>query len=114
MISLLTDMGVQLLFEFPIYGMLMVLTFAFVRWCVKWKTGRIFCGIVLLGLSAGLIYGLLRATGVILYPDDNYMSWNDFDSSFRTEGILLVTPSVLEMATILTTGWYFSRTKVTQ
>ena len=101
MFSLLTDMGIQLLLMSPFYAVLGVVTFAFVRWCVKWKAGRIFCGIVLLGFSAGLIYGLLRATGVILYPDDKARSYYFFDTSFRTEGIKLATPCALELAVIL-------------
>ena len=104
MFSLLTDMGIQLLLGLPFYAIFGMVTFAFVRRCVKWKAGRIFCGIVLLGLSAGLIYGLLRAAGVILYPDDNYMSWNFFDSSFRTEGIKLAVPCGLELAAVLIAG----------
>lgn len=104
MLSLLTDMGIQLLLGIPFYSIFWVVTFAFVRWCVKWKAGRIFCGIVLLELSAGLIYGLLRATGLILYPDDKARSYYFFDTSFRTVGIKLAVPCVLELAAVLSAG----------
>ena len=101
MFSLLTDLGIELLLELPWLAIFGMTTWVFVRWCVKWKAGRVLCGIVLLGLSAGLIYGLLRAAGMLLYPDDNYMSWNFFDSSFRTEGVQLAVPCALELAVVL-------------
>ncbi|MCI8423236.1 MAG: hypothetical protein HFF50_06875 [Lawsonibacter sp.] len=107
-------MGIQLLLWSPFYAILGVVTFAFVRWCMKWKAGRIFCGIVLLGLSAGLIYGLLRATGVILYPDDKSRSYYFFDSSFRTEGVQLAVPCALEMAVMLVAGRSGIQKKETQ
>lgn len=49
------------------------------RWCA---------GLLVLGLSAGLLYGVLRALGVILYPNDKVgMSYYWYGSSFRDEGI---------------------------
>lgn len=40
----------------------------------------------LIGLSVGVVYGVLRFSGVIMKTGDNGMSVNDLDASWRDDG----------------------------
>lgn len=69
-----------------------ILCFFVARWCLQRKnriagsivrTGLPLCLII---LAVGIIYGALRFSGTILFADDNTISYNWFDSSWRDDG----------------------------
>ena len=37
-------------------------------------------------LTAGIIYGVLRFSGTVMFAADNYISYNWFDTSWRDDG----------------------------
>ena len=47
------------------------------------KTVGLFC---LIALGTGIIYGILRFSGTIMFSSDNTISYNWFDASWRDEG----------------------------
>ena len=106
MISLLADLGIELLIKLPLSIIPALLAFAFARWCAKWKIGRLFCLLFLTALGAAAVYGLLRAAGVILYPDDKFgLSMYMYGSSNRDEGVRLAVPCLLALAAALLGSW---------
>lgn len=71
------------------YGML---CFFAARWSLRRKnrlirfitrTGSLLCLTI---LTAGIIYGILRFSGTIMFADDNTISYNWFDASWRDDG----------------------------
>ena len=69
-----------------------ILCFVVARWSLQRKnrivklvarTIVLFC---LMTLSAGMIYGILRFSGTIMFSSDNTISYNWFDASWRDEG----------------------------
>ena len=69
-----------------------ILCFAAARWGLERKGPRIrqivrVCLLIGLALlAAGMIYGLLRYCGVLVFPDDDFSSVHFFDSSGGDEG----------------------------
>ena len=61
------------------------MSYAVSRWCLK-RGRRFICILALALLGAGVVYGVLRFTGIILFAADNYMSYHFFDASFRDDG----------------------------
>lgn len=99
MISLLADLGIELLIKLPLYVIPALLAFAFARWCAKRKIGKLLCSLALAALGIAAVYGLLRAAGVILYPDDKFgLSMFMYGSSSRDEGVRLAVPCLLALA----------------
>ena len=47
------------------------------------KAGLLLC---LAALTAGVLYGILRFSGTIMFADDNTISYNWFDASWRDDG----------------------------
>jgi hypothetical protein len=81
---------VTLLMHLPFVLIFGGLSYFIVHWCLRRQT---FCNIIrialllsLLLLVVGLIYGVLRFNGLIIFPEDNYNSYNWFDSSYRDNG----------------------------
>ena len=69
-----------------------MLCFFVARWCLQRKnqitvsivrTGLLLCFII---LTVGIIYGTLRFSGTIMFADDNTISYNWFNSSWRDDG----------------------------
>lgn len=88
MAALVKDLGAELLLKLPIYLLPAMVLGVLSRRGIKSRVGRWCAGLLVLGLSAGLLYGVLRALGVILYPNDKVgMSYYWYGSSFRDEGI---------------------------
>ena len=81
---------ITILLYFPILLILCGVTCGVARWCLsKQNTYKLLRTIVLLcGLLSvvGIIYGILRFSGVIIFSSDNYISYNWFDSSYRDDG----------------------------
>ena len=48
--------------------------------------------LISLPLIIGLLYGVLRFSGVIMFPTDNTISWNWFDASWRDDGFEFIHP----------------------
>ena len=53
---------------------------------------KLVLGLTSLAAIAGLTYGLLRWSGVIMFPTDNGISWNWFDGSWRDDGFNFIHP----------------------
>ena len=68
------------------------LIFCGARWILKrgGRPARIVLTLLLPVLGAGIAYGILRLSGLILFPDDNTYSSNFFDASWRDDGIALM------------------------
>ena len=58
-------------------------------WCLRkgHPALRLLLILVLAAAAAGTGYGLLRLSGLLLLPGDNTLSWNDFDASWRDDGV---------------------------
>ncbi|MCQ4864800.1 hypothetical protein [Pseudoflavonifractor phocaeensis] len=62
-----------------------MMSYAVSRWCLK-RGRRFICILALALLGAGMVYGVLRLTGIILFAGDNYMSYHFFGAGFRDDG----------------------------
>ncbi|MCI8869273.1 MAG: hypothetical protein HFF39_01825 [Lawsonibacter sp.] len=111
MTELLSGLARELLRNLPLYPILALFTFLLARRCASWRLGKVLCLFALAALGAGAVYGLLRASGVILYPDDR--TWSAFfhDSSNREEGFGLAAPCLLALAAVLPAVWKPSLTE---
>ena len=58
-------------------------------WCLERRSaaGRLVLAAVMAAAAAGAGYGLLRLSGLLIFPRDNTYSVNFFDASWRDEGI---------------------------
>lgn len=74
----------------PLLLILAGISFGIARWILEWcgfsKPFKLAFLLLLLALTAGMLYGILRYCGIILFANDNYGSWNWFDSSYRDDG----------------------------
>ena len=88
LVGLGKNLGTELLLKLPLYLLPATVVGVLSHRGIKSRMGRWCIGLLALGLSAGLLYGVLRALGVILYPHDKVgMSYYWYGSSFRDEGI---------------------------
>lgn len=66
--------------------------FAAAQWSFRLKSPaaqRVVRGglwVCLAALAAGIVYGLLRFSGAVIFPEDNCFSCNWFNTSWRDEG----------------------------
>lgn len=80
------------LFNLPMSIPLCLICFSVTRWGLqksnsKLKTLTRFVLLLCMSvLTIGIVYGVLRFSGVILYSDDNTISYNWFDASWRDNG----------------------------
>ena len=66
-------------------------TFCFSRWGMeRSRVLQIVCSALLFLLAAGMVYGVLRFNGAIRFPNDNTVSFNWFDASWRDVGFKCV------------------------
>ena len=76
--------------HFPLLLILAGISFGMAQWIIgRHGFGRPFKLAFLLlslALTAGMLYGILRFCGIILFANDNSGSWNWFDSSYRDDG----------------------------
>lgn len=81
---------VTLLIHLPLLLILAGISFGIARWSLqRYDFGRplkLAFLLLLLALTAGMLYGILRYCGIIIFVDDNFGSWNWFDSSYRDDG----------------------------
>ena len=85
---MLKDVFLTSLIGLPIALPLGMATFGVIRCCLKRyeRTVRFVCVLVLLALVVGMAYGFLRFSGMILFPNDNTISFNWFSASWRDDG----------------------------
>ena len=62
-----------------------MMRYAVSRWCLK-RGWRFICILALALLGAGVVCGVLRFTGIILFAGDDYMSYHFFGAGFRDDG----------------------------
>lgn len=66
-----------------------ILCFAAAQWSLQWKCkmiGRACVLLCLAAMAAGIMYGVLRFSGIILFADDLERSTCWFGSSWRDDG----------------------------
>ncbi|MDY3281597.1 hypothetical protein [Dysosmobacter sp.] len=74
----------------PLLLILAGISFGIAQWILErygfGKPFKVAFLLLSLVLTAGMLYGILRYCGIILFPNDNSGSWNWFDSSYRDDG----------------------------
>ena len=66
-------------------------TFCFSRWIMeRSRVLQIACTALLFLLAVGMVYGVLRFSGTIRFPNDNTVSFNWFGTSWRDDGFKYV------------------------
>ena len=76
----------------PVAIPLGMVTYGLLRLLLK-RGGRIVqvaCALTLVVLATGMVYGFLRFSGMILFPDDNSWSVNWLNDSWRDDGFRYV------------------------
>ena len=63
-----------------VYGLIRLLLRRFGR------TAQVVCVLALVVLGVGILYGFLRFSGLILFPNDHTISSHWFDASWRDDG----------------------------
>ena len=61
------------------------------EWCLRRRL-RAPAYLVLAVLGLGTLYGLLRLTGVLVFPGDHTWSVDFFDASWRDDGVRFLVP----------------------
>ncbi|WP_409968473.1 hypothetical protein RFF05_00350 [Bengtsoniella intestinalis] len=83
----------------PLWMLLVIVVFLLARWSFSRHRKLLRFPLGLLGCVAvvGMIYGLLRYNGVIVFADDTYVSYHWFGSSYGDEGYkyICISSSVL-------------------
>ena len=79
-LSALLGLPVAIPLAMVVYGLLRLLLKRFHR------TTQVSCVLTLMVLGAGILYGLLRFSGVIIFPHDQAISNNWFGASWRDDG----------------------------
>lgn len=81
---------VTLLLHLPFVLIIGGFSFFLALWFLRQQT---FCNFIriallisLLVFAVGMLYGVLRFSGLIVFPEDNFNSYNWFDSSYRDNG----------------------------
>jgi len=80
------------LFNLPLSIPLCLISFSVTRWGLRKANSKLqtltrFVLLLCMSiLTIGIVYGVLRFTGLILYVDDNTVSYNWFDASWRDDG----------------------------
>lgn len=81
---------ITLLLHLPFMLIIGVISDFLVRWSLRRLSSRNFIKIVwllsLLVFTSGMFYGVLRFGGFVVFPEDNFNSYNWFDSSYRDDG----------------------------
>ena len=81
---------VTLLIHLPLLLILGGISFGIARWSLQrydfGKPLKLAFLLLLFALTAGILYGILRYCGMITFANDNFGSWNWFDSSYRDDG----------------------------
>ena len=73
-------------FLFLIAVLLVIVAFHIFTWCLNRRLNiLVYLALVILGV--GTVYGLLRLTGIIVYPGDHTWSVDFFDASWRDDGV---------------------------
>ncbi|WP_300751250.1 hypothetical protein [uncultured Oscillibacter sp.] len=67
-------------------ALLSIFAFHISAWCLNRRL-NILVYLVLAALGAGTVYGLLRLSGVIVFPSDHTWSVDFFDASWRDDGV---------------------------
>ena len=65
-----------------------IVCFRAAEWCLnkRRRALQIALWLLLTAMAMGIVYGLLRLTGAVLFPGDNTYSVNFFDASWRDDG----------------------------
>ena len=81
---------VTLLIRLPLLLIAGGISFGITRWSLQrydfGKPLKLVFLLLLFALTAGMLYGILRYCGMITFANDNFGSWNWFDSSYRDDG----------------------------
>ena len=81
---------VTLLIRLPLLLIAGGISFGITRWSLQrydfGKPLKLAFLLLLFALTAGMLYGILRYCGMITFANDNFGSWNWFDSSYRDDG----------------------------
>ena len=67
-------------------ALLSIFAFHISAWCLNRRL-NILVYLVLAALGAGTVYGLLRLSGVIVFPSGHTWSVDFFDASWRDDGV---------------------------
>lgn len=67
-------------------ALLSIFAFHISAWCLNRRL-NILVYLVLAALGAGTVYGLLRLSGVIVFPSDHTWSVDFFDAFWRDDGV---------------------------
>lgn len=81
---------VTLLIRLPLLLIAGGISFGITRWSLQrydfGKPLKLVLLLLLFALAAGILYGILRYCGIIIFANDQSGSWNWFDSSCRDDG----------------------------
>ena len=85
---MLKDVFLTVLLGLPVSIPLAMAVYGILRLLLKRFPGitQVGCTLVLVMLAAGMLYGILRFSGIILFPDDNTLSAHWFSASWRDDG----------------------------
>lgn len=69
-----------------------IVSYRAAEWCLDRQSGalRFLVWLALTAAAAGTLCGFLRLSGFLRLPDDNTWSLNDFDASWRDDGVRLL------------------------